>query len=43
MNRCLKDEKTQDIILNERIEAQKIIKLIPLQQYLKMIKSTREK
>ena len=27
MNRCLKDEKTQDIILNERIEAQKNYKI----------------
>ena len=40
MDACLKDTNVQDIILNERIEAQRDIKLTPPLQYLSMKKNT---
>ena len=39
MNRCLENDKSQDEILNQRIEAQKNIKLKLLQLSLLIIKN----
>ena len=43
MNNCLENDKFQDEILNQRIEAQKNIKLSLLQQFLSMKKNTMAK